>query len=294
MMFIGGKAVVFIFSKLQGISYQTASNLSADSNAMKGAMLSNYINAYKWVIIITAIINFIAFVLVLFIKDKPIDYRSVESKGDKKTMQEKMATYKRLVNYKTVVWVLYLCAVQLGAGLFIQYVPIYLNNILHIPRGITSTINTLQTVAIFVGYFFAPYLAKKLGSIICAPLMLVMANAKMLGTGAALFAVVRTILFFRSGLANASMPVQQEVQMILVDKDMRPAFSAVIEIALSVVGVIDGLFTEFYLLKTQQGYANTYIIAAALYIVSGIVLILVFAKKYNRILRDSHASEESK
>lgn len=213
-----------------------------------------------------------------------------------------MTTYKRLVNYKTVVWVLYLCAVQLGAGLFIQYVPIYLNNILHIPRGITSTINTLQTVAIFVGYFFAPYLAKKLGSImtiaistiICAPLMLVMANAKMLGTCAALFAVVGTILFFRSGLANASMPVQQEVQMILVDKDMRPAFSAVIEIALSVVGVIDGLFTEFYLLKTQQGYANAYIIAAALYIVSGIVLILVFAKKYNRILRDSHASEESK
>lgn len=243
-----------------------------------------------------------AFVLALFIKDKPIDYRSTESKDKKETLQQKMTTYKRRVNYKTVVWVLYLCAVQLGAGLFIQYVPIYLNNILHIPRGITSTINTLQTVAIFVGYFFAPYLAKKLGSImtiairtiICAPLMLVMANAKMLGTGAALFAVVGTILFFRSGLANASMPVQQEVQMILVDKDMRPAFSAVIEIALSVVGVIDGLFTEFYLLKTQQGYANAYIIAVALYIVSGIVLILVFAKKYNRILRDSHASEESK
>ena len=302
MMFIGGKAVVFIFSKLQSISYQTASNLSADSNAMKGAMLSNYISAYKWVNIITAVITFIAFVLALFIKDKPIDYRSTESKDKKETLQQKMTTYKRLVNYKTVVWVLYLCAVQLGAGLFIQYVPIYLNNILHIPRGITSTINTLQTVAIFVGYFFAPYLAKKLGSImtiaistiICAPLMLVMANAKMLGTGAALFAVVGTILFFRSGLANASMPVQQEVQMILVDKDMRPAFSAVIEIALSVVGVIDGLFTEFYLLKTQQGYANAYIIAAALYIVSGVVLILVFAKKYNRILRDSHASEESK
>ena len=302
MMFIGGKAVVYIFSKLQGISYRAASNLSAQPDAMKGVMLANYTNAYKWVIIITALITFIAFALALFIKDKPVDYRSTEDKSTKPSMQEKMATYKKLVNYKTVVWVLYICAVQLGAGLFIQYVPIYLNNILHIPRGITSTINTLQTVAIFVGYFFAPYLAKKLGSImtiaistiICAPLMLVMPNAKMLGTGAVLFGVVGAILFFRSGLANASMPVQQEVQMILVDKDLRPAFSAVIEVALSVVGVIDGLFTEFYLLKTQQGYANAYIIAAALYIVSGIVLIIVFAKKYNRILRDSHASEEAK
>lgn len=300
MMFIGGKAVVYIFSRLQGISYRVASNLSAQPDAMEGVMLANYTNAYKWVIIITALITFIAFALALFIKDKPIDYRSTEDKSAKPSMQEKLATYKKLVNYKTVVWVLYICAVQLGAGLFIQYVPIYLNNILHIPRGITSTINTLQTVAIFVGYFFAPYLAKKLGSImtiaistiICAPLMLVMANAKMLGTGAVLFTVVGIILFFRSGLANASMPVQQEVQMILVDKDLRPAFSAVIEVALSVVGVIDGLFTEFYLLKTQQGYADAYIIAAALYIVSGIVLIVVFAKKYNRILRDSHASEE--
>src|SRR5699024_12783822 len=112
-----------------------------------------------------------------------------------------------------------------------------------------------------------------ISTIICAPLMLVMANAKMLGTGAALFAVVGTILFFRSGLANASMPVQQEVQMILVDKDMRPAFSVVIEIALSVVGVIDGLFTVFYLLKTQLVYAITYIIVAVLYIVSCISFI---------------------
>ena len=89
MMFIGGKAVVFIFSKLQSISYQTASNLSADSNAMKGAMLSNYISAYKWVNIITAVITFIAFVLALFIKDKPIDYRSTESKDKKKHCSRK-------------------------------------------------------------------------------------------------------------------------------------------------------------------------------------------------------------
>lgn len=86
MMFIGGKAVVFIFSKLQSISYQTASNLSADSNAMKGTMLSNYISAYKWVNIITAVITFITFVLALFIKDKPIDYRSTESKDKKETL----------------------------------------------------------------------------------------------------------------------------------------------------------------------------------------------------------------
>ena len=299
--FFGGKAVVWFFSLLQGTSYRDASIASGRPELMHGQVLANYTNAYRILLVITAAVTMLAFILALFIHDVPRDYRS-EASEESTTPAQKAAIYKKLLNKRTIMWIVYIAGVQLGARLIAVYVPIYLNNYLHIPRGITSTINTLQTVAIFVGYFFAPYLAKKLGSImtiaistiICAPLMLVMANAKMLGTGAALFAVVGTILFFRSGLANASMPVQQEVQMILVDKDMRPAFSAVIEIALSVVSVIDGLFTEFYLLKTQQGYANAYIIAAALYIVSGIVLILVFAKKYNRILRDSHASEESK
>ena len=124
--------------------------------------------------------------------------------------------------------------------------------------------------------------------------MLLLANGRHLGSGMFLFVIVGILLFLRTGLANATMPIQQEVQMVIVDKDLRPAFTGVVQIAFAVVGIIDGLFTEFYLLKTQQGYANAYIIAAALYIVSGIILILIFAKKYNRILRDSHASEESK
>ena len=48
------------------------------------------------------------------------------------------------------------------------------------------------------------------------------------------------MLFLRSGLANATMPIQQEVQMIIVDKDMRPAFTAVVQIAYAVIGIIDG------------------------------------------------------
>lgn len=124
----------------------------------------------------------------------------------------------------------------------------------------------------FIGYFFAPFLAKKLGAIVsiaagtltCAPLMFLMANGRHFGTGITLFVVVGVLLFLRSGLANATMPIQQEVQMIIVDKDMRPAFTAVVQIAYAVIGIIDGLFTAFYLLKTPAGYANAYYIATAL------------------------------
>lgn len=61
------------------------------------------------------------------------------------------------------------------------------------------------------------------------------------------------------------MSIQQEVQMIVVDKNMRPAFTEVVQIAYAGIGIIDELFTAFYLLKIPAGYVNVYYIATALY-----------------------------
>lgn len=124
--------------------------------------------------------------------------------------------------------------------------------------------------------------------------MFLMANGRHFGTGITLFVVVGVLLFLRSGLANATMPIQQEVQMIIVDKDMRPAFTAVVQIAYAVIGIIDGLFTAFYLLKTPAGYANAYYIATALYVVVSILLIAMFAKQYNWILDEKKSTSNEK
>lgn len=59
-----------------------------------------------------------------------------------------------------------------------------------------------------------------------------------------------------------------------------------IMIAYAIVGVIDGLFTEFYLFNTPNGYANAYYIAAVIYVIASVLLLVFFAKKYNRILDD--------
>ncbi len=291
LTFVGGKAVVWLFSLLQGISYDSASALSAHPQAMQGIMLTNYTNAYRWVLIATAIFNMLAFFLAFFIKDEPKDYRTVDKKKAE-TPEEKRAAFKALINKDTLMWIAYIAGIQLGARLVVPYIPIYLNDFLHIPRGITSTINTFQTAAMFIGYFFAPFLAKKLGAIVsiaagtltCAPLMFMMANGRNFGTGVTLFITVGVLLFLRSGLANATMPIQQEVQMVIVDKDMRPAFTAVVQIAYAAIGIVDGLFTEFYLLRKPIGYSYAYYIATALYIIVSIILLIVFTKKYNWIL----------
>lgn len=78
------------------------------------------------------------------------------------------------------------------------------------------------------------------------------------------------------------MPVQNTLQMMLVDKDLRPAFTALTNVVLAGVGFIDGIFTASFLLKTMQGYATAYYIASALYLIGSIILFLSLTKKYNR------------
>lgn len=299
--FLGGEAIVWFFSMLQGIPYHKASALSGQSELLHGTVLNNYTNSYRILILITAAVTMLAFVLALFIHDEPRDYRSESSEKETKN-GNKWAMYKKLLNEKTIMWIIYIAGVQLGARLIAVYVPIYLNNYLHIPRDITSTINTFVQAAMFIGYFFAPFLEKKLGAIVsvaagtltCVPVMLLLANGRHLGSGMFLFVIVGVLLFLRTLLANATMPIQQEVQMVIVDKDLRPAFTGVVQIAYAIVGIIDGLFTGLYLFNTTDGYANAYYIAAVIYVVASVLLLLNFAKKYNRILETSHEAEENK
>lgn len=297
--YLGGKAIIYFFSLLQHISYNHASILSAEPQAMHGSLLANYTNSYRILLLITAAVTMIAFVLAWFIRDLPRDYRS-EASEKEQSREDKLAMYKKLLNKRTILWIAYIAGVQLGARLIAVYVPIYLNNYLHIPRDITSTINTFVQAAMLIGYFFAPFLEKKLGAIVsvaagtltCVPVMLLLANGRKLGSGVFLFVIVGILLFLRTLLANATMPIQQEVQMVIVDKDLRPAFTGIVQIAYAIVGIIDGLFTSLYLFNTIDGYANAYYIAAVIYVLASVLLLVTFAKKYNWILEDSHKKEK--
>ncbi|MBQ5557569.1 MAG: hypothetical protein IIT36_03115, partial [Aeriscardovia sp.] len=49
------------------------------------------------------------------------------------------------------------------------------------------------------------------------------------------------------------------------------------------VSFLEGLFTEYVLFTTNQGYATAYYIAAGCYVVSIVFLALTLFKKYNRV-----------
>lgn len=290
--FFGGKLVVWFFSLFQGLTYNQASTWSAHQDAMKSMMLANYANSYKVIIFVAIIMNVIAFLITFGFKEQPSDYKTTaaeaKAKGKKKF---NWSSYKKLCTKPVIVFTIYIAICQAGALLITPYLPIYLNNYLHIPRGITSTINTIQTAAMFLGYFCSPFMEKKMGTVVavagstiaCIPLMLIMGIGHALGTGMTLIVVVTITYFLRSGIANAAMPVQNTLQMFLVNKDLRPAFTSLTTLVIAGVGILDGFFTEFYLLKTMQGYATAYFVASGLYLVGSLILIIYLKKDYNRI-----------
>lgn len=285
--FFGGKLVVYMFSLFQHISYNHASVLSENPSAMHGEMLQNYINAYRYPIYLAIGFSVLALLCALMLKEQRSDYmETAEELAERKAT--KLSNIKLLFRKDIMLWILYLGLIQAGALLIMPYLPIYLNDFLHIGRGTVSTIITMQTLAMVIGFILSPWLEKKMGSILsngiltllCVPLMIIMANGTIFGRSTAW--VIGIVLFLRSGLANATNPIQQSLQMTFVPKDLRPALTAMTTVISAVVGIIVGLFTRYILLTTEAGYGQAYYLTAFFYTVASVMLMICFTKKYNR------------
>lgn len=289
LTFFNGKIVVWKFAKSLGVSYDNASVLSENQNALSSVQLMAYSDSYKFVLWIAIALTVIVSFFLLFLKERSEDYRETPEEIQARK-GEKAFDFKLFANKYVILWILIFGIVRFGALLVTPFFPIYLNNFLHISRGTVSSIITFQTVSIVIGYFCTPYLEKKFGSIVtiaattilCVPLMLLMANGAMFGTNVAM--IVGIILFLRSGIANVSAPIQSSLPLTFVPKNLVSAYN-------SLIGIIAGIYTRYSLLKTEAGYGKAYYIAGTLYLIASILLLIVFTKKYNRSNNDSEAIE---
>lgn len=289
LTFFNGKIVVWKFAKSLGVSYDNASVLSENQNALSSVQLMAYSDSYKFVLWIAIALTVIVSFFLLFLKERSEDYRETPEEIQARK-GEKAFDFKLFANKYVILWILIFGIVRFGALLVTPFFPIYLNNFLHISRGTVSSIITFQTVSMVIGYFCTPYLEKKFGSIVtiaattilCVPLMLLMANGAMFGTNVAM--IVGIILFLRSGIANVSAPIQSSLPLTFVPKNLVSAYN-------SLIGIIAGIYTRYSLLKTEAGYGKAYYIAGTLYLIASILLLIVFTKKYNRSNNDSEAIE---
>lgn len=296
LTFLNGKVVVWKFSRYLGIDYNQASTLSENASKLNSTQMSYYINSYRFALWIAIIFTVLALICLVFLRERVEDYRESEEEIIARKAEKKF-DFKIFLNKHIIMWVVIFSIIRFGALLITPYFPIYLNNFLHISRGTVSTIITLQTLAMVLGFLAAPYLEKKLGSIVtisasmilCIPLMIIMANGAMLGGNIAW--IIGGVLFLRSGFANASNPIQQSLPLTFVPKNLAPAYSSFILVSNSIVGIFAGIFARYSLLKTDAGYGRAYYIASALYFIASILLLIIFTKKYNRGLSESEIKE---
>ena len=258
--------------------------------------LSAYTASYRFVLWIALVLTILSLICLFSLKEKVEDYReTAEEKAERQC--EKKFDFKLFANKYILMWIVIFGIIRFGASLVAPYFPIYLNNFLHISRGVVSTIITFQTISMVLAYFFTPYLEKKFGAIVtialvtilCTPLMVLMANGAMFGSNIAW--AIGIILFVRSGVANASAPIEGSLPLTFVPKDLVPAYNSLILVTNSIIGILAGIFARYYLLETPNGYANAYYIAGALYLFSSILLLIVFTKKYNR---SNNTAEDNK
>lgn len=296
LTFLNGKIVVWKFSKYLGISYDKASVLSENASKLNSTQMGYYISSYEFALWIAIIFTALALICLFFLRERVEDYRETEEEIAARKSEKKF-DLKIFCNKYILMWVVIFSIIRFGALLITPYFPIYLNNFLHISRGTVSTIITMQTLAMVLGFLAAPFLEKKLGSIVtislsmvlCIPLMLIMANGTMFGGNIAW--IIGAVLFLRSGLANASNPIQQSLPLTFVSKNLAPAYSSFILISNSIVGIFAGIYARYSLLKTEAGYGNAYYIASTLYFIASVLLVVIFTKKYNRGLSENEIKE---
>ena len=287
--YLGGVLVVRAFSLVSGITYQAAKEATRFIAEMTIGQHAAYLTGNEYVLLAVGILGLLALIPVLLIKEEPQDYRKAVSESEEKpSLGERIKIgSKILLNRDAMFYLIFWALISFAMGLFTSYYTVFLNRNLHIDKATSSLMVSISYVAIIVFMFFTPLAVKKLGKVgtiffavlLSVPFMLIIAKGDSFGN--LMVPAVGTALFIRAGLANLSSPAESALSMSVVPKEMRPAYTAVVNFVAGIISILSGTFTGKVLFMTQEGYRQAYYIAAVLYAIAAAV-VLFGLRKYNR------------
>lgn len=284
-----GKIAVLYFAKKLGITYDKANLMTAHAGKIKGQALINYIDGFKVVLIIAFVLTVIALILLSFMKEKKKDYIEEETVFDIEKIKRKI-NIKELFNKYTIAWIIYAVLMGIESNFITPNLTIYFNRMLHISRGATSTILAMQNLGMLVFLLITPWAMKKMGNIkffsilifLSGPVMIVMGlgNLFLPLTGV----VMGAAIFLRYGFTHAVHPVQDSIQLLIVKKENRPIFVAIITGINAFISIVVGFIGAKTLFTTLFGYQLMFYFFGAVFMFSGILLYIVFMKRFNKSL----------
>lgn len=282
---LGGAITVKMFSLRAGETYAKAKILTKYISDMTPTIKSAYLQGNKDVLLVTAIISILAVIPVILIREEKADYCLKENKVS--FIEQIRYIFRAITGRYPIIYIIYWALVSFGMGLFSSYYTVFLNRNLHIDKVTSSQLVSLSYIAIVVFMLFTPIVVKKCGQIVTlggvallsVPFMLIIANGDKFGSYTV--PVVGISLFIRAGLMNLSSPVDSSLSMELVPDKYRPAYASALNFVAGLSSIASGIFTGKFLFITQEGYRTAYYIAALIYVIACVILLLGLWK-YNR------------
>lgn len=282
---LGGAITVKMFSLRAGETYAEAKILTKYISDMTPTIKSAYLQGNKDVLLVTAIISILAVIPVILIREEKADYCLKENKVS--FIEQIRDIFRAITGRYPIIYIIYWALVSFGMGLFSSYYTVFLNRNLHIDKVTSSQLVSLSYIAIVVFMLFTPIVVKKCGQIVTlggvallsVPFMLIIANGDKFGSYTV--PVVGISLFIRAGLMNLSSPVDSSLSMELVPDKYRPAYASALNFVAGLSSIASGIFTGEFLFITQEGYRTAYYIAALIYVIACVILLLGLWK-YNR------------
>ena len=282
--YLGGVAVVAVFSKLMNLHFGQAQELTRYMEKLSGDAYIQFLNSNRYVMLALALISALGIIPILLMQE----VNEQRSENEKESWTNKFRqSLKVLGNKDARIYLVYWSLISFAMGLFASYYTVYLNRNLHIDKATSSLVVSISYMAIVVFMLFTPVVVKKLGPvntiaaavIFSVPFMMVIGFGDRFGRY--VVPVVGVALFIRAGLANLSSPAESSLSMSLVPKELRPAYAAVINFVAGIISIISGEFTGRVLFITQEGYRYAYYIASVIYIAAGLV-VFIGLRKHNR------------
>ena len=192
-----------------------------------------------------------------------------------KTLQNLLNGYKKLSSGSTLLYLIQVSLIGLGAGMVVPFFSMYLKYSLDVDDGVVGTIMAISQVGTVIGGLIVPPLAKRLGSVKTVLMCQLLSIPFLLSISFPQGIIIITIsFFFRSSLMNMASPIIGNLAMEIVDDDARTYMS-------SMISMVSNLFRALGIyiggvLMFRFSYNTPYYFTILCYLIGTFILYKVF------------------
>lgn len=183
--------------------------------------------------------------------------------------------YKKLVTGKTMLYLVQVSLIGLGAGMIVPFFSMYLKYALDADDGVVGTIMAISQVGTVIGGLIVPPLAKRLGRVNTVLACQLLSIPFLFSISFPQGIVIITIsFFFRSSLMNMASPIIGSLAMEIVDDQTRTYMSSMVSLTNNLfrsIGIYIGGILMF-----NFSYNTPYYFTISCYLIGTIILYNTF------------------